>query len=573
MGFAQEIKDFLSAAQSGQKLISSMGDQEYKRAITRSTNAQADKAIAETPDEEDDKLDKESKRAAINASNQRTALAQRSLALREKGMALQEKYYDNLLHPPEDPVAASIPGPSARPGLTTAPAIGGDKPPEDTPMYAEGGMIDEDDEPADEDDLEPAIGGAPTDVSARSRTPVSMEAAHDATAAGMKYGVQMLGPQGGIPSPYRQQRMAQLYRGAGAAPLADMNAIYKKIDPNNEMGESERNMSALSAVYQYKLRQGDPQGAQRAAFAMLQHYRLASQRYAAISAAAAAHGDVDGAAKAAMKAYANIPDGKDLKVQKSPDGQLSFTVTGPDGKVIHQGIASPQQLGAAAMNVATKGFDQFLLDAAGQRAAKPAKGSAASGAMKPGDEEKMLGSLDTAYNAYWDGKQAPGADQARALKGATYRLKAQNPKLTPDEAVEAAVRLTTPDAKTPDDTGFTAKKLDDDQGYEVRIGKGPAIKLSSDDFESMAAARAERLAVIKAAKAKDDEKAKRPGVLSGLRKAVGDFADDVSTNGPSQAFPGGSRVDAEPLPQEAPAARTERPYVPFMAGGRKAIGE
>ncbi|RZN09627.1 hypothetical protein CWO91_16495 [Bradyrhizobium genosp. SA-3] len=520
MSFAQEIKDFLSAAQSGQKLVSSMGDQQYKRAMTRYQTALADKTVQDM----NDPLKDEQAKANIEATRARTAASRQSAALMGKRGAIYDAQLKAYNTPQEDPVAASIPGPASRPGLTPAPAIGGDQPPESTPMYAEGGMIDEDSDPDDEDDVAaPAIGAPSTDISARARTPISVEAAHDATAAGLKYGVQALGAQGGIPSPGRQQRMQALFRGAGAAPLADMNAIYKKIDPNNEMGESERNMSALSAVYQYKLRQGDPQGAQRAAFAMLQHYRMASQRYAAISAAAAAHGDIDGAAKAAMKAYANIPDGKDLKVQKSPDGQLSFTVTGPDGKVIHQGIASPQQLGAAALGVATKGFDQFLLDAAGQRAAKQPAGSGAPKGMKEPDKEKALSALDASYDKSFpavDGKPAIGPDEERAIKGSAYRLYQSNPNITHDEAIDAVRRLMSPNAKNPKETGFTTKKLDDDQGYEVRIGKGAPIRMSNDDFDAMATARAEKMAALK--KTKEAEEKKGPGVVKEAIGAIGD---------------------------------------------------
>ncbi|MCK1742167.1 hypothetical protein IVA80_15185 [Bradyrhizobium sp. 139] len=516
MSFGQEIKDFLAGAQTGQKLVSSMGDQAYKRALT-------DKTIAETPDEEDDKLEKEQKRASITASNQRTALAQRSLALREKGLSLQEKYYDSLLHPPPsdaESAAAGLTAPPRRQAIPAQPAIPTD--PDAVPQYAEGGMVEpgsaEDDD--DEDDIAaPAIGGD-TDISARRRTP--LDGAHDAVAAGLKYGTAQLGAAGGVPTPYRQQRLSALMRGAGAAPIEDMSAIYKKIDPDNQMGESERNMTALSTLYQFKLNKGDTTGAQRTAFQMLQHYRMASQRYAAIAAAAAAHGDVDGAAKAAMKAYANIPDGQDLKVWKSQDGQLNYSVTGPDGKVAQQGIATPQQLGAAAMGVATKGFDQFLLDASGQRAATSRGNGGAKGAAgyKPADKDKLLGAIEGAYTQQFKVEGGPGDAEARSIKGNAFRL-AQNPRnnITPDEAIDVTARLMSPNKAKPDEPGFSTKKLDDDQGYEVRIGKRPAVYLSTDEFESMAAARAEKLAVLK--KTKEAETKKGPGLLAETADAVG----------------------------------------------------
>ncbi len=144
-----------------------------------------------------------------------------------------------------------------------------------------------------------------------------------------------------------------------------MDAVRKKVDPNSELGEDQRNIAALSAVHQYKLRQGDPRGAQCAAFSLLQNYRLASQHYVVISNAAET-GTMDARAKAAMKAYANIPDGKDLKIRKESNGELNYSfVDDKTGKTIAQGVASPEQFAAAAMLVMTKGFEEFLLQQAG----------------------------------------------------------------------------------------------------------------------------------------------------------------------------------------------------------------
>jgi type II secretory pathway pseudopilin PulG len=146
---------------------------------------------------------------------------------------------------------------------------------------------------------------------------------------------------------------------------AEMDAVRKKVDPHSELGEDQRNIASLNAVYQYKLRQGDPQGAQRAAFSLLQNYRLASQRYAVISNAAET-GAIDARAKAAMKAYANISDGKDFKIWKESNGNLSYSFADDKtGKTITQGVASPAQFTAAAMLVVTKGFEEFLLQQAG----------------------------------------------------------------------------------------------------------------------------------------------------------------------------------------------------------------
>lgn len=565
MSFAAEVKDFLGAAQSTYKALDDAQYSKLKRAYMQ---AQTDKLNSDL----NDPTIKAQRQATLEHTRASTAKLNDDLndketrdatnVYRRSAAALNTSragYFDRLgrpQEPQEDPIAAGIATPPAR---AVRPAIGGDPTPvpaqptvgpqsnllDEKPEegmessqfaatggmvqgFADGGMVDEDDDdPNDEDDVvtpAPAIG--PTDVSAQSRQPagkgISKDAAHDAVVAGLKYGAEQMGASG-VPTAVRQQRMGALSRGAGAAPLADMNAIYKKIDPNNEMGESERNINAMSAVYQYKLRAGDAQGAQRAAFMMLQHYRMASQRYAAISAAAAEHGDVDGAAKAAMKAYANIPDGKDLKITKTDKGlQYSFTDE-QTGKVVAQGIASPEELASAAMGVATKGFDQFLLSAAGERHA--AKGAVGAKAPRESDKKSAIGAIDDAYEKSFPAKgdqPALNPDTERTIKGNAYRVYQSNPGITHAEALDVVKRLSLPNAKNPEETGFAAKQLEDGQGYAVKIGKNAPVRVSEQDFDAMASVRAEKLETLK----KTIKAGDKPGLLGETMGAIGDYASD-----------------------------------------------
>jgi hypothetical protein len=521
MGFAQEIKDFLGASQS---VMKTLGDSEYKRQLSKNADLQGQKLKQDM----DDPLKTERQKAEIAAIRARTANSGASTNLAAKRGAIYDEQLRQLKkagEPQEDPIAAAIPMGGGR--LQPAPV-------EEEPVaaYADGGLVE--DEPdlepdADEDDVPaPAIGAAPTDVSAQSRSRISQDAGYDAVNAGLKYGVQALGPAG-VPTPQRRQRMQALSRGAGAAPLADMQQIFKKIDPNGEMGDSERNLAALSAVYQYKLRAGDPQGAQRAAFTMLQHYRLASQRYAAIAAAAAEHGDIDGAAKAAMKAYANIPDGKDFKIAKTPDGQLRYTMTDEKtGKTLGQGIASPQQLAAAAMGVATKGFDQFLLNAAGERAAAP-KGGTSQGNRAPrqSDLKEIKAGIDQTVDDFAGEAKITDKTQISALKNSSYHIAQENPGLAPDEAFTAARTLIT----APKDAFKIAR--DEDSGKNrVMFGEsGREVTLSDAELRPIMVLRG------KAEKARQAEADKGKGEKSytdmaidagkGAGKAISDDVDKV----------------------------------------------
>src|SRR5262249_54356107 len=156
-------------------------------------------------------------------------------------------------------------------------------------------------------------------------------AAHDANIAGLKYNYTAAGHMGAVPG---QQR------GRAVTPMSqvDMDQVYKKIDPNNKMPEGVRNTAAMSAVWQYFMKKGNLQGAQQAAGMMLQHYKLNAQRFAAIAAVAANNGNIDAAAKAALKAYANIPDGNNLHLSKADNGQLQYSYTDEKGNQISGGI-------------------------------------------------------------------------------------------------------------------------------------------------------------------------------------------------------------------------------------------
>lgn len=533
MSFSREIKDFLGAAQSTFKMMS---DADYNKSRRALLQAQLDKL--------NDPLTRqqaEANLAQTRASTAATNMATNDPLRDEKARAEIDRlksigaYYRSRSAPqPQDEARASdYPG-AANPVVTapqtdllnnvptTALASGGM-----VQKFADGGIVDEDDDPNDEDDvatvMPPAIG--PTDVSAQSRgvEKPSQEAAHDAVVAGLKYGAAQVGPANGIPTQLRQQRLRALSRGAGAAPLADMEAIYKKIDSQGRMSESERNMAALSTVYQWKMRIGDEHGAQRAAFQMLQRMNVDTQRYAALAAVAGQNGDLDGAAKAAAKAYANIPDGKDLKIIRTEKG-LQYSLTDEKtGKTISQGIATPEQLGAAAMGVASKGFYEMLLSLAGQRAAKQgAIGGGGSKAPNETQKESALESIDKAYKTAFPDKEdkpKPGTDEERVIKSNAFRIYSANPKMTHDEAIDVTQRLLSPN-KNSDEPGFVSKKLENGEGYSVKVGKNAPIRVSEEDFDAMAAYRVEKAARLKKATEKKD----KPSLLGDIAGAVGNYA-------------------------------------------------
>jgi hypothetical protein len=414
MGFAQEMKDFLGASQS---VIKTLSDQSYKQSL----NKYHDVLAAKTQKEMDDPLNEEKKRADIAHTQAATAKLGRVDPLEGLNARLLRAQLDRIEHPEKYGVAGSIqPGGGGNPDVTTGsaparptpytPQVGNSgfdpnrRPATDAysaaggmwnkggmvKKFAVGGMAEEDD-----DEIPSGVTGAiPTtadyDIGAQARTPYATGAQPavggapmprvdprkisdiDAVAGGMKYGLAQAQAPTAVPTG-RGSRALQAYaRGAGAAPVDDMLAIYKKIDPGGEMGEGARNLRAIGTVYRYKMANGDPQGANNAAFQMLQSYKMAASQYAAIGAAAlqqgAQTGDpkvIDAGLKAIMKSYANVPDGKEMKLWRSDDGQIGYSMKNEKGETIEGGIATPQQILGSTLKIAGGQVEPFIMSAAG----------------------------------------------------------------------------------------------------------------------------------------------------------------------------------------------------------------
>jgi hypothetical protein len=108
---------------------------------------------------------------------------------------------------------------------------------------------------------------------------------------------------------------------AGGLNPREMELARKAVDPEGKLTDSQRNLAALGSIYQYWANKGEPEKAQRVAFQMLQHYRLVSQRYAAIVAQAKQQASMNLATKAALKAYTNVPDGRDVRITFDNDSE------------------------------------------------------------------------------------------------------------------------------------------------------------------------------------------------------------------------------------------------------------
>ena len=593
MGFSAEMKAFLGAYKTGQSINASRTDQDYKEQRTASEKAKMerdnDPETLQTAKELQNTTLARAKQsltqgAATHASGLQTAATQRELLNLRMDMARHPEKYTNTgggavptgtgLLPAENPVGADGPLPRGQGALPiggstmatpqAAPAEVDPFPPgsDFNPTggyFAEGGFVDDEEvgeDPSIPDEAEPTQGvlpaspiaapaNAPTDVSARRREQavqpvkgiegiVAPGVVRDAVKAGMTFGARESGLANGgaVASPRTMAVARQIAAGAGGLSEEEMAQAKKAVDPEGQLTESQRNMAALGSVYQYWANQGEPKKAEKVAFQMLQYYRNASQRYAAIAAKAAEGGNIDLATKAALKAYQNVPDGNDMHMERNEDGTLTYVMTGPKGETIRQGIATPQQLAASAMGMASGGFDKALLSAAGAHEAAQGGGGAVGGrgtsAGKPQGAADRAKEEETAMGAVEELKKKWTADEKNKGKEpdetmweqmgnvATHIM--QGNKVTSKEAARAADLLINPGRTDKTKADFKLS-MGEDGVNTIKFTNGLKINLDDDQLEQVQNARAARIKAAADKEAADKAEATKPGLLSKIGTA------------------------------------------------------
>lgn len=521
MGFSKEMKDFIAAYDKGTQ-INARGS--LQRHAEATTDALTKKTALEN-DPERIKLQDDQLRTNLDAARARIAQSQSAIG----GQAVRNQYTQALIKRMQAADAQAGAVPAAGSGLLP-PGMGGAQPPLQNTMqpdlYADGGLVEEEDEqPGVIDDLPDAAeaGAVPlssaTDLSAQRRrpqgAPPELGDPHIAVKEAYKYGTNAFGlpGTGAVRTAANTAKIKQLAAGAGALSPEEMEAARRTVDPEGKLPESQRNMAALGAVYQFWANKGEPEKAQKVAFQMLQHYRLASQRYAAIAAHAAEQGNVDLATKAALKAYANVPDGREIQITASPDGKLQYVYTDENGQTLSKGVATPEQLAASAMGLATGGFDRAILQAAGARdggteqgAVKAGKAPAKPGGGKALDENAASG-LETALKGHQEkwvktNKDAtPDEEYWNGVRNAATHLQQTNPTATADEVVTAAKTLLSPSKKETE----PFKTTDDGDGVSIKFKSGHRMRLDNDTFDVIMNQRA---ALLKQMQTQEDEAAK-----------------------------------------------------------------
>ncbi len=409
MRLSVEINDFLRSWQGVNNAVGSRDDKEYKQLRNQHLRQQMDLA----PELQKAKLDYYGlKRGNISAATD--LIHHRIRKLNEptqspSAIPLPAPAYST----PNSAVPVETPSPGRQSGDTYVPgdmAAVDDYSNEDdsggglTQFAASGGAIDDDadDTPNgqvaipdnDEDDVNeaPETGDEYQVASASGSPGYSMQAAHDAVLDGLKYQVAQMQQRTGAVDTGRYRRT---YRDAAndAINPQQMEAIFKAVDPQGKMSVGERGMAAFGHVYSHLINKGDIQGAQKAAGGMLQYYNIQSNKWRAMSRAAAESGDLNGTVKALVKSYENIPDGMDINVVKQGD-KLGFEFKDQQtGKTMRKFVASPDEILQAATHGNLPSFEDMIVQTAGRRH-QASKGQ--------GGGEPKLGDNLRAYKAIED---------------------------------------------------------------------------------------------------------------------------------------------------------------------------
>jgi hypothetical protein len=102
------------------------------------------------------------------------------------------------------------------------------------------------------------------------------------------------------------------------------------------------------------------------------------------------NGNIDAGLKAAMKSYANIPDGNDLKLWQGKSGHINYTVTDARRKQVRRrAVLRRKRVGAAITKIgAPGGFEQLLASRAGEKLAGRQPKPVQDGGTDPADPAK-----------------------------------------------------------------------------------------------------------------------------------------------------------------------------------------
>jgi hypothetical protein len=272
-------------------------------------------------------------------------------------------------------------------------------------------------------------------------------------------------------------------------PRGIMEALFRGIDPNNEMPEAERIMNSFAFLHDHYVKMGEGEKAADALKDLYSYMQYASNQYGALAKAAAESGDIDGAAKALEHYYAHIPDGVKLDTQRNEDGSYKFVFTDMGtGKVRDQGVATPQQIAAQAMKMQPSDFTRYIAGAAGQELPADMPGGEA---QTPADMQKYEDMIAPKMDDL--PRDTPRDKLAfNEIQGAATYLMMDN-RLTANDAVNVAKTFFAINPEDPGDVPWksaTPKAKNGQDGMLIVFDNNQPVWVSKENFGRLNAGRA-----------------------------------------------------------------------------------
>lgn len=355
------------------------------------------------------------------------------------------------------------------------------------------------------------------------------ETSRRAVREGLKRAIQLgeADAETAINDPEMQKLRDRYIRGYGAAPQQVVKQIMDRIDPERKMNPTERNMLAYANTYRFFWERGEPEKAKEAAMSLVQYHRQNAQRFLALGQAAAQQGDYDKAAQAAVAAYTNIPNGRDLKINKV-DGGYEISVTDVStGKQVNKKVVSPEEFGAAAMGFNPGTFEEELLNAAG-----------VPGETYDQASLEDTGKVEETVSAYIEDRFGGEGDPKRlsALRDIATGIATNkaNVGLGPQAAVDLAMTMSAFNADDPESTAdsFKVSTIRGNKDYvKVTTVDGVTAVVPKNAFARLSGLRSSLVTEKKGQMAEDAASAKRRSEMWGnLQKGVAAFGGLMGEN-------------------------------------------
>jgi len=212
--------------------------------------------------------------------------------------------------------------------------------------------------------------------------------AYDATRDGLTFAANTMGltQDTAVPDP-NQEAATRDYLTGNNAPdpklvKSAQDIVLDAMGGKENLSPAAVNLLTLGATYDVYSDIYGPgsEEAKKVAADILMSYRQSFSRWTAVAQAAAEDGNMDGAVEAAVKAYAFVPDGNEVDVNKKGDDFELVVKNIETGETTTKQLVPPNELYAMIMGFGPADFDNAIMAAAGQKAEKANAMSAAAAA-------------------------------------------------------------------------------------------------------------------------------------------------------------------------------------------------